>query len=563
MISPHERKTEPISDQDWLDLHDWDDLPRRQSAAEEQFRDLTSDQINYLRRRAKNDLFFLATGILEYNLLSVNLHGHFSNWLRDTRGERYRIELLPRGHYKTTLATISESIQISLPNSDDKGARIVDEYPWNLGSNVKILVSHEVRDGAARALFEITEAFMRKPLMLALFPECIPSRRNQRVNRLELELPRTQYHREPTFDVIGMGGAAQGRHYHRLKLDDLVGEDARESPTVMKRAIDWFDNIHSLLTRLRIDGWDLIGTRWALHDVYSHALKKYGVVRDRSVLRAIAENREKIEDGIALAYVRGAIEGGLPIFEEEFTLEDLNVIRKNRKVWAAQYANNPLDEELTEFSSKWLKFYNVAPNGDLVIFEGDKGTRRVSVRSLDRVILIDPSMGENPDSDDTGIVVTGTDKKNNIYLLETIRKRLRPPELISLLLALYTKWWPRTTAFEEVNFSGVYKYWFEQECKRLNIYPSIYPYKVRGRAKEARVRGLANFGAAGQIYCLEGMHEFREEWESFGVIDKYHLLDALAQGPEVWRPSLTSKDVRAQLRAEEYINEQRSVSTGY
>lgn len=560
MIRP---PNEPITDEMWSDLHDWDDLPRRQAAAEERYRDLTSDQINFLRRRAKNDLFFLATGPLEYDLLSVQLHGHFSNWLRDTRGERYRIELLPRGHYKTTLATITESVQIALPNEDDKGSRIVDEHPWSLGPNVKILISHETRDGAARALFEITEAFMRKPLMLALFPELVPSRRKQRVNKLELELPRTQYHKEPTFDVIGVGGAAQGRHYHRLKLDDLVGEDARDSLTVMRRTLDWFDNVHSLLTRLKLDGWDLTGTRWALHDVYSHALKKYGVKYAQSVLRAMAKNREKIEEGIAVCYARGAIENGLPIFPEEFSLEDLEVIRKNRKVWAAQYANNPLDDDLTEFSAKWLKFYNVHPSGDLIIFEGEKGLRRLSVRSLDRTILIDPSMGETDDADETGIVVCGTDFKNNIYVLETIRKRLKPPDFIRTLMQLYMKWWPRVVAIEDVNFSGIYKYWFDLECARLRIYPNIFPYKVRGRAKEARVRGLANFGAAGQIYCLEGMNDFRDEWEAFGVIDKYHLLDALAQGPEVWQPGLRKEDVRAQLRAEKYIEEQRSMETGY
>lgn len=517
-----------------------------------------------MRRRAKHDLFFLVSGVLEYDLLSVELHGHFCNWLEKTRGERYRVKLLPRGHYKTTVDTIGESVQIALPNEDALGQVIVPEYPWTLGTNVKILLAHETREGASRALFEIADAFLGKPLMLALFPDCIPTKRQQRVNKFELELPRRRNWKEPTFDAIGVGGAAQGRHYHRLKLDDLIGEDARDSAAVMMTVRDWVDNINSLLTRLRIDGWDLIGTRWSLDDVYNHMMHKYGLKFPLSFLPAIDNNRERIKEGIAVAYIRAAVENGKPIFGEEFTLEDLAIIRENKKVWAAQYSNNPLDDDLVEFRAKWLKFYNLAPNGDIVIFEGQKGKRRVRPFDLDRVILVDPSMGESLSSDESGILVTGTDSRGNIFVLETIRKRLRPPDLIKLLFKLYTKWWPRVISIEKVNFSGTYAYWFKEECQRLKIYPSVYDY-IPGskRSKLARVRGLANFGAAGQMYCLEGHHELREEWERFGAIRSYHLLDALAQGPEVWKKGADMNAVRTMESAEQKIMNSRCEVTGY
>jgi phage terminase large subunit-like protein len=484
--------------------------------------------------------------------------------LEQTRGERYRIKLLPRGHYKTTIDTIAESVQIALPNEDGRGQIIVPEHPWSLGPNVKILIEHETREGASRALYEISEAFLRKPLMLALFPELVPSPRKQRINKWELELPRRRGWKEPTFDAIGIGGAEQGRHYHKVKMDDIIGKEARDSVTVMSGVIDTFDNINSLMTRPRFDGFDLTGTRWSLADVYAHALEKYGLKFAQSFIPAVMGNKEPIPEGIAVAYIRAAVENDEPIFSEEFTLEDLAIIRKNKKVWNAQYANNPLDDDLLEFSPKWLKFYNVAINGDLIIFEGKMGRRRISPRNLDRVVLIDPSMGENPDSDETGIVVTGTDNKNNIFILETIRKRLRPPELIKELFRLYTKYWPRTIAIEKVNFSGIYAYWFKAECDRLKVYPSITDYSPGSkRSKEARVRGLANYGAAGQIYCMEGHTEFRDEWEKFGAITKYHLLDAFAQGPEVWRQGPKPEDVRHIARAYEIIEQHRSELTGY
>ena len=496
-------------------------------------------------------------------MLSVGLHGDYCHWLEKTRGERYRVKLLPRGHYKTTVDTIGESIQIALPNKDAMGQVIVPEYPWTLGPDVKILLAHETREGASRALFEIADAFMGKHLMLALFPELVPSKK-QRVNRFELELPRKRNWKEPTFDAIGVGGAAQGRHYHRLKLDDLIGEDARDSALVMQTVKDWIDNVNSLMTRLKFDGWDLTGTRWSLDDVYDHMLHKYGVKWDLSKTPAIDNTRERIKEGVAVAYIRAAVENGEPIFPEEFTLEDLQVIRENRKVWAAQYANNPLDEDLVEFKAAWLKFYNTAPNGDIVVFEGKEGKRRVKSHDLDRVILVDPSMGETDAADESGIIVTGTDYRHNIYILEATRKRFRPPELIKEMFRLYTKYWPRLISIEKVNFSGALHYWFKAECQRLKVHPSVYEY-VPGpkRKKSARVRGLANFGASGQMYCLEGMIELREEWERFGAIKNYHLLDALAQGPEVWIKGTDMKTVESQIKAEQTIMDARSEVTGY
>ena len=58
--------------------------------------------------------------------------------------------LLPRGHYKSTVSTIGESVQIALPN--DAGA---EDHPFHLGPNVKVLLAHEVRETASKFLYEI------------------------------------------------------------------------------------------------------------------------------------------------------------------------------------------------------------------------------------------------------------------------------------------------------------------------------------------------------------------------------------------------------------------------
>lgn len=546
------------NDSAWDFLFNDETVSSARKKGEKDLREFSTLQIKQLRKRMKHDLFFLATVGLGYDRLSKDFHGSYCQWLKQTWGERYRMTLFARDHYKTTVNTVSDSIQMALPGGKDL------PHPYCLGPNGKILLSHEARESASRFLYEITAAFRAKPVMLALFPELIPHPRKQRMNKFELELPRTEHHKEPTFDTIGVGGAAQGRHYNWLKLDDLVGEDARDSETVMGRVLTWFDNINSLLTRLKIDGWDLVGTRWSASDVYAHAVKMYGVNRGLSILNAYdSQDVEKMDEGDLLIYARGALERGLPVFPEEFDLKDLNRIRRNPVVWAAQYANNPREGGLTEFKPEWLKRYQIGRGDRLITFEGDE-SRIVHTADLDRNILIDPSMGKDKHSDPSGLIVTGTDQHLNVYILKTIKVRLKAPELVDLMFELYTTWNPRLISVESVAFSYVLGHWFEQKCQDLGIYPNVYEYKPGSKkSKAARVRGLANYAAGGQIYILEGMHELRDEWDWFPLSDDYHLLDALAQGPEIWAPGV-SHAIRETDRAITSLREDdRDVATGY
>src|SRR3990167_10881801 len=136
--------------------------------AEEKYRDAPADTIELMRKKCKTDLFFLAQ-ILGYTKLSKRLHGDYAGWLQKYRGYQYKLSLLPRGHYKSTIDTITDSLQMALPN-----VAKIQTHPYQLGPDVKILLAHEVKDTATDFLFELTAAVTRKEPMLALFPEIIP-----------------------------------------------------------------------------------------------------------------------------------------------------------------------------------------------------------------------------------------------------------------------------------------------------------------------------------------------------------------------------------------------------
>lgn len=514
-----------------------DNLKEKQKEAESKFSKLTTDEWKHLRRRAKTDLFFLAYSILGYNKLSENLHGHLCSWMIRNRSQRFRMLLLPRGHYKSTVFTIADAIRIVLP--DDVG-----DQPWpeNIGTNCRLLIGHETQDQASKFLVSVIGHFTSNTLLMGLFPECVPNPRQHRINRQELELPRTEIWSEPTIDTMGVGGKSQGRHYNYLKLDDLIGDKARDSKAEMETAIGWFDNIQAFFSEFTRDKLDLTGTRWSNKDLYRHIMDQYG----SSILRYIrpAEEFNPVTEQIE------------PIFPEGFTKDSFKILKRNRKIWSSQYANNP-EEFDTLFDPSWLRFYEMHPTGRIIVFKGEEKLI-FHPQECDINILFDPAM-----SGKSGILVTAQHSNGDIFILEAIKEDLKPPDACNLIFKLVQKWRPRMVAIEEVLFSGLFKPWFESEMKLRGIRFFVMPVKPKGKEKEARVRGITNYFAAGKIYFHQDQGDLIQEYKEFGDTDNYHMLDALAYGPEIWRKPIKKEEWDRYREIEQNLLSKRDVETGY
>jgi predicted phage terminase large subunit-like protein len=501
------------------------------------------EKIKLLRREAKTNLYFLTTTILKYNKLSPNLHGHFATWARRTNNKQFRLILLPRGHYKSTLTTIADSIQICLP--DDGGN---EPYPRNLGPEVRILIGHEGQEHAARFLTSITSHFRTNALLMALFPKCVPGK-GQRMNKTELELPRESFWAEPTIDVMGVGTKAQGRHYDFLKLDDIYGTEARDSESVHKSTILWIDNIQSFLLTPSTDHIDFIGTRYKFEDVYKHIMDVYDTELVRYV-RPVVEYDPKLDRKVA-------------IFPEQFPEHTLKILQKNPTVYNSQYLNDPLAGD-AEFDRAWERYYkrikwdSVDRRISYETLEGKQITQ--SWLELDRLIIVDPATKGN-----SGIVVTGTngDRNPKSFILEAIQKAVQPPELVSLIFQLNRKWQPRAVIIEEVLFSQLFRHWIQREQQVKNEYFRILTAKTKQRSKEDRVRGLSTWFANGQIWLHESDEELIRQFRQFPGIKEYHMLDALAYGPEFWRASAGSDEIERRESAIDYIKRTRDPITGY
>lgn len=516
-------------------LIDEKNITAQRKKSEKKLANFTTEQYNHLRTQCKHDLFFLAYGILGYDKLSVQLHGNLTTWMEKMWAERFRCILMPRGHYKSTISTVAHSIQISLPGD-------TASWPECLGTNVRLLICHETGEQASSFLVSIVGHFLSNPMLMGLFPECVPSARLHRINKHQLELPRSEIWNEPTFDTMGTGGKSQGRHYNYLKLDDLIGDKARDSPTEMKTAKEWFDNIQAFFSSFTKDKLDLIGTRWAYDDLYAHAFKSYGSKLKRYIRRAEEYNPKTEKNEV--------------IFPEEFSVESFNIIKKNPRIWSAQYANDP-ESGATLFKKHWKRYYEWAGYNRIVAHVGhEKYVHETS--ELDKVILIDPAM-----TGKAGITVTGTNSKDKIFVLQAEKKEWKPNELTDFVFRLVQRWQPRLVAVEAVLFSALFEPYWLAEQKIRNRRFKVEPIPVSNKEKEARVLGLSQYFQSSQIFFHSSQVDLIEEFDQFGATDDYHTLDSLSMGPKVWVKPFSQETWDQYHKAEEEILQDRDYETGY
>jgi hypothetical protein len=452
--------------------------------------------------------------------------------MEETKNDRFRLLLMQRGGYKTTLYDISHTIQSVLPDLDTNSP-----WPYCLGTDCRVVIIHETEKIAAKILSEIANHFLSNTLLMALFPECIPDPKRNTINAVQLELPRKSFWKEKTIEAMGMGAKAQGVHYNILKPDDIIGVEARESKILMQFAKDWVDGIQAFLTGFKEpDRIDFSGTRYGHDDVYDHIMKTYG--EELKVLRIPAEENVKVFDEENKPVIDKETgkqkEVRIPTFPEEYPAERLKILKKNRKIYSSWYLNDP-DSDQTDFDLSKLRYWywRQARQSIITFNNDDKHPTTYSLNELDKLILIDPAT--------TGITVTGTDVRMQIFLLQAIKDSFTTPEFIKLIFSLYLQWMPRAVVFEEVLFSSLYEYIFIQEMLKRGFKFKIIMNKVLGgknndNSKFVRIKPLANYLEDKQLIINESQEDVKDEMRKFGTSTDVHLLDSLSMGMKHWKP---------------------------
>ena len=459
---------------------------------------LPTDIRRDIAERVKNNLFIFAKSILGYTDITESCHGPLCTFL-DENPSTYKLVLMPRGHFKTSIATISRVMQKVTQNP-----------------NSRILIANETSTNAGRFLNAIKQHAESNKRFRALFSDIIPKQKTRWSNE-ELQFEREWHGPEPTIDSIGMTGAMTSRHFTHITFDDVISEEASRSDAVMHDVQGRIDKVISLMVDPNTNTFDLIGTRWSFNDVYAQMMSGYGPKLVR--------------------FIRGAVENGEPIFPERFSLETLAQTRSNMGdyMYSCLYQNNPRNEALQDFNLKDIRWWRWNSKEDAVVLYDREGAiaQVIPYTDLDVTTTVDLAVAESADSDRNAVVTTGVTRDGRVIVLEAWAQRCNPLELIQQLFITAARYHPRSLGIEGVAYQKAFKYFLTAECEARGVWLPIREIKAIGK-KELRIRGLQPIAATSKLYLHPTQHILRDEMSDFPLGAHDDCLDALAMQLQLW-----------------------------
>jgi len=375
--------------------------------------------------------------------------------------------------------------------------------------NIRILIANNTWDNARKFLRSITAYLVRGQIL----PQYFGPFESNHWNQDEITIKqRTVILDAPTIATTGLEKEQTSQHYDLIIADDLV---ARENVSTREQRQKVKDYINSLFALLEPNGelW-VVGTRWSMDDAYG----------------------DLIEEGIWDVLIRGAYTDATrsaPIFPEKFTLEKLQALRNKLgpTLFASWYLNDPISQEAADFKKEWIKYY--AP-----------GTPHPDSLYLS----IDPAHSLSRDADYSAFVVAGMFKDRRIRVVDFVRRRVVPSELVSIVFELVKKWRLKRVGIETFAFQKTLKYEIERRQRETGIFFGIDELRI-GRTgsgektinKEERIRSLQPLFEQGLIELRGDMSDLVDELLSFPRGKYDDLIDALSRCIQFLIPSVGTK----------------------
>lgn len=522
------------------------------------------------RRLSKENLYFFATAILQYNKVQANPHLELCRFIQKIPRRR-KVVLIPRDCYKSTLGSKSLPLWIL----------IQDEFCGLPGREHRILLASYSSENAKKHIKAIRQQVERNTILRSFFPELVPDFSRTTWTDSALTFPRDGVYGEDTLEAAGVDTHLVSRHYTVQIHDDLEDLESFQSPTVRKKVKEWYKASEPLFVQETQAYHLLIGTRWGVDDVYNdiqlnEADSYEFLVRplqwnrddlERDLSGAQAENRPPIWDMNPDTFAPDPDQQYL-FFPDLFPVESCNRVRRKQGtfMYSMMYLNNPRDPSLAEFSEESTQYFELNADGDIVIRHAPGDLETIPFETLRRAMFWDPALS-GPDKKRNArnaMLVMAKDPKGRLFILEAYAQRQEPQILFPKFIGLHRRYAVEKAAIEDVAFQRVLKFPLYMEMRQQGYSFPVLEERPIGD-KDYRIRTLIPYHESRLLFIKRGLKDFVEEMKGFPLFPTRDLLDAAAACiPLVSRMNaLTEREQRREEREEDRRRAGRSSLTGY
>lgn len=424
--------------------------------------------------------------------------------LEAPHGKRKTLILMPRGHLKSTVATIAHKIQWIL------------NYP-----NIRILISAATGDQVHGFLREIKSHFQYNDTFRWLYPEFCPSAKKAAEfgNQEQFTVPNCTRpnSKEATVACVSVGSVVASTHYDIVNNDDVVDKEncrtAEQNLTVKQHLgmlwplLETAPDADKRPVAYQRGWWDLVGTPYDYSDAY-------GTVQDE-------EAKKPKEDKTYYIYKQSALlEGELSTAECHADCgrkEKHQVIEHCKTLWPSRLPARALLDIATDplqgwsvLSSQYLM--NPVPDKtgllesqDQIVWVPSDAIRKLyaylSLHITVDLAGMEPSTNKLSDNDYTVIDLHGFGHDGTLYVLSILRGRYTPFEVINLLFQLSAVH-PRLLDIkvEKEAHARVLLPFLKREMAKRGKYLPIVEIKRDNRtSKQQRIKGLQPWFRNGSI----------------------------------------------------------------
>jgi len=475
---------------------------------------------------------------------------------------------MPRDWLKSTCFTKWKAIYTYLQDPEER--QLIASENERIAMNMNLWIQRQILNNEVlRALYNDI-----------LHPVDTTWTRSHRWSGTVTELPRQGIYSEPSIQAIGVGGAAQSGHYTTIKIDDLVGQDAMESPLVMEKVFRWFDNVNELLvqpdwTRPDASTVEIVGTHWSTGDYFHYVQDKYKEYEWRMVP---ARKDSELEEKPHIRWIQNPeVEDGESNWPERFPTEYyvrmLNNPEKQIIYWS-QHQNNPSKASgLNKFQVSWLKRFRLEQRekGLYIVCNDDGEAFRLAEVPL--IGMIDPGGFAETKMIKKGsrnAMLIGGQPRESIkkFVVWTHTDRFQSPnKFMDALFGAHEKYFPRIWRIDN---AGQQEYIFRdilQERKVRGVALPISPLDVdvRAESKDLDIQALINPAFNGELYVMDNMFDLIEEVGAYPHGLTKDLIDLLGKlYVNYWHrnPAADTEKIMKE-RHEAFMQKRRRSRTGY
>lgn len=383
----------------------------------EQLRELLAQKERLLKKELYKSNLWELCKLIGFNDLGECHKELCAELDRTDKAYTRRVFMYPRGHFKTSIITIANTVK-----------RILND------PNSRILIASSTLENAKECLGVIKSVFWRNEEFRKIFPEfCPPDGAKEFGTLMEFTVPnRTLLTlKNATVEVAGDGQTITGRHYEKIVFTDIVNPENSQSKYQLDNTIKWCSYCLSLLDNPLTNQCDMEGTRYDHGDVYGDWIEK--AKKAKKTYFMMIKPAIYVEDGIEKS-----------LFHEKFDLESLRAleVEQGSFVFAGQYMLSPVDEGTASFKRESIRY----------IQRRDIPRAKDNKFKYELYMTIDPAISESQKADHSVITIGMVDEKNILYIIDIKKGHWNTTKLLDTIWDTYYQYRPRLIGIETVAF---------------------------------------------------------------------------------------------------------------